>query len=269
VADVRDVLPQGLRAGLVRFALRFSADELVFNSRFTQASFGPTRPATATVSYPSVDLRRFLDVPYKARQTDEAPVLGIVGQITPWKGQDDGIRILAGTRQCFPGTRLRVIGRPIFSGPGVSFDNEAFAHALRALAHELGVSDAVEFTGEIEDLAPIYESLDVLLVPSWQEPFGRVVAEGMAAGVPVVATSVGGPAELIVDGESGLLAPPRSPDAWVEPICRLFEDPELARRLATGGRDRISNLLRLERDTAEPPVEDKSFAPASASPTTG
>src|SRR5207249_1163389 len=79
-------------------------------------------------------------------------------------------------------------------------------------------------------------SLDVALVPSWEEPFGRVVAEAMAAGVPVVATRRGGPAEQIQDGVTGLLAEPRRPDLWVEPIRRLLTDDDLRTRIVDEAR---------------------------------
>src|SRR4029079_1777854 len=114
----------------------------------------------------------------------------------------------------FPGARLRIIGSVVFSGAGVTFDNESYARHLADLARDLGVADAVDFAGATENLVSAYSSFDVLLVPSWEEPFGRVAAEGMAAGVPVVATSRGGPAELIEDGVTGFLATPRAPEMW-------------------------------------------------------
>jgi glycosyltransferase involved in cell wall biosynthesis len=262
VVDIRDVLPSGRKAELVRFVLRHGADELVFNSRFTWGRFGPTRPATGVVSYPHVELRPFLDLARSPRGDDRAPVLGIVGQITPWKAQDDAIRILNAVREPFPGTRLRIVGRTVFSGSAVSLDNGGFARSLEVLAGELGLADAVEFTGEVDDLRPVYESLDVLLVPSWEEPFGRVVAEAMAAAVPVVATTIGGPAELIADGVSGMLAPPREPDAWVGPVRRLLEDPAFALRLGERGRLEITKILHVERTSPEP-TERPRFDAAS------
>jgi glycosyltransferase involved in cell wall biosynthesis len=241
VVDVRDVLPAGARAACVRRALRLTADLIVFNSQFTHERFGPTGPAKASVLHPPVHVDRLLELPLpSAERRGAPPVLGVLGQITPWKGQDDAIRILAAIRERFPGARLRIVGSVVFTGSSVTFDNEAFGRRLRELAAELDVADAVDLAGETEDLEAAFASLDVLLVPSWQEPFGRVVVEGMAAGVPVIATSVGGPSELIEDGVNGFLAPPHDPEAWVDPVSRLLESVELARRIAESARERAS-----------------------------
>ena len=167
----------------------------------------------------------------------------MLGQITPWKGQDDAIRILAAVRERFPDTRLRIVGSVVFSGGSVAMDNEAFGRRLPLLAAELGVADAVELVGQSDDLKTVLGSLDVLLVPSWEEPFGRVVVEGMAAGVPVIAADVGGPSEIIEDGVSGFLAASRDPAAWVEPVARVLESVELSRRVAEAARKRIANVL--------------------------
>ena len=96
VVDVRDVLPSNPRAAAVRWTLRVSARALVFNSHFTRKEFGATGPARSIVAYPLVDLDRFTHLPIlrHPKQADEL-TMGVVGQITPWKAQDDAIRILA------------------------------------------------------------------------------------------------------------------------------------------------------------------------------
>ena len=243
VIDVRDALPAGAKAAAVRWALRLIAGLLVFNSKFTRDRFGPTWPARSAVVYPPVDVERLLDLPLPSPTRKTPPVLGVLGQITPWKGQDDAIRVLASVRERFPDARLRLVGSVVFSGGSVGFDNEAFRRRLPLLAAELGVADAVEFVGETEDLRSVFESLDVLLVPSWEEPFGRVVVEGMAAGVPVVATAVGGPAEIVEDGVNGFLSPPRDPQAWVEPLTRVLGNVDMSRTVAAAARTRVTALV--------------------------
>jgi glycosyltransferase involved in cell wall biosynthesis len=79
-------------------------------------------------------------------------------------------------------------------------------------------------------------ALDLLLVPSWREAFGRVAAEAMAMGVPVLATATGGPAEIVRDGRDGVLLEPRDPARWAEAIDALLGDP--ARRAAMGSTAR-------------------------------
>ena len=83
-------------------------------------------------------------------------------------------------------------------------------------------------------------AIDVLLVPSWEEPFGRTVVEAMAMEVPVLATSEGGPAESLREGVDGHLLPPRDPAAWVEPAARLLSDPALRAEMGRAGRARAA-----------------------------
>jgi glycosyltransferase involved in cell wall biosynthesis len=159
------------------------------------------------------------------------PLVAEVAQITPWKGQDTAIRAMAEVRRRHPGARLAIVGDITFASRATRFDNHAYLASLKRLVAELGLEDAVVFAGRRADMPAVMRSVDALLLPSWEEPLGRVVAEAMAAGTPVVATSVGGPAETIEDGVDGLLAPPRDPAAWAAAICRLLDDPEAARRM--------------------------------------
>jgi glycosyltransferase involved in cell wall biosynthesis len=246
------VLPSGWKAAFVGLWLRLTARLLVFNSAFTRARFGATFPAGAAVIHPPVDVERLLQLPLRAA-AGAPPTLGVVAQITPWKAQDDAIRILSLVRREEPDVRLRIVGDVVFAGRGVTFDNEAFQRRLVELAAELGVEGAVDFAGASDDLESVFGSLDVLLVPSWEEPFGRVVAEAMAAGVPVVATSRGGPRELIDHSRTGFLVEPRRPAAWVQPVLGLLRDPALRSRVTAqaraeaqrGSADRSARLLRL------------------------
>jgi glycosyltransferase involved in cell wall biosynthesis len=167
-------------------------------------------------------------------------VLGVVGQLTPWKGQDDAIRALARLREAHPDAQLVIAGSAKFVSRETRFDNPGYVRGLHALCEELGVADAVHFVGEREDIPDLLRALDVLLVPSWTEPFGRVVIEGMAMGIPVIATTDGGPAEIIEHGETGVLAPPREPQAWAEEAGRLLTAPERSAEIAARGRERAA-----------------------------
>ena len=86
----------------------------------------------------------------------------------------------------------------------------------------------------------LLETLDVVALPSWTEGLPLVLLEAMARGRPVVATPVGGTPELVTDGETGLLVPPRDPEALAEALRRVLDDPELARRLGEAGRARVA-----------------------------
>ena len=95
-----------------------------------------------------------------------------------------------------PHARLLIVGEVKFAAANTRLDNRGYLAELHGLARELSLKDAVEFLGEREDAPEIMARADAILVPSIEEPFGRTVAEPMAVGTPVVATTVGGPAEL-------------------------------------------------------------------------
>jgi len=106
----------------------------------------------------------------------------------------------------------------------------------------LGLEARVRFLGHREDIAEVLAALDVLLMPSWEEPFGRVAVEGMALGIPVVATKVGGPAEVIDDGYDGLLLPPKRPEMWASRVQELLADGDLRSRIGQRARRKASRF---------------------------
>jgi glycosyltransferase involved in cell wall biosynthesis len=101
-----------------------------------------------------------------------------------------------------------------------TLDNRGYEQEVRALTTRLGLDDAVHFLGEREDVERILSALDVVLVPSTEEPFGRTVIESLAMQVPVVATAAGGPANVIRHGVDGEVADVNDLDAWVDAVNR-------------------------------------------------
>ncbi len=241
VVHVRDVMPPGSTGWLVRRAIRLGADKVVCISEHVASGFG--LGAGIEVIPNGVDLRRF-DPAACDRGAQRAALglsrddraLGVVAQITPWKGQDDAITALAEVRRTHPLARLLLVGEAKFLSRDTRFDNRTFHAALREQAGYLGIEDAVAFLGERTDVPALVHALDVVLVPSWDEPFGRSVIEGMAMERAVLATSVGGPPEIVNDGLTGLLAPPRDVAAWTRQIVRLLDDDDLRARLGRAGR---------------------------------
>lgn len=108
--------------------------------------------------------------------------------------------------------------------------------ALKRLARELGVAPRVRFLGWRDDIAALLAACDVFVCPSRHEPLGNVVIEAWSAGKPVVAARAQGPAALIRDGETGLLAPVDDPPALAAAIKRVLGDARLGARLAANGR---------------------------------
>lgn len=241
VVHVRDVIPPGNAGRLVIRVVHAGGCETVSISQHVAASFGERRGGIVIPN--GVNLARF-DPATRDRAAQRALlgldpdelVLGVVAQLTPWKGQDDAIAALARVRRTHPRTRLLLIGEAKFVSRDTRFDNRAFKCALAKQAEELGLGDAVTFLGECADIPALVHALDLVLVPSWEEPFGRSVIEGMAMERAVMATSAGGPREIIDNGVTGVLAPPRDVESWSKQIVRLLDDDKLRERLGRAAR---------------------------------
>lgn len=252
VVHARDCLPPGPVSGLTLRTLA-RADAVIANSAYTRAALGPAA-ARARVVHNAIDLGRFaapgLDrAAARARLGIEngAPVLAVVAQVTPWKGQDAAIRIAAGLRHRHPGLRLLLVGSPKFDSPSTRYDNGSYLAGLHRQVAAAGLADAVSFLGERDDLPEIFAALDLVLVPSWEEPFGRTVIEAMAAGVPVAATTVGGPAEILDHRRTGLLLAPREPWRWVEAIGPLLDDRAAWARMTALASTEARRRFAIER----------------------
>jgi glycosyltransferase involved in cell wall biosynthesis len=253
IAHFHDRLPDGLLSSLTLRAVAASTAMVYTCSGYVAAQFAPLRrPPQLRVVHNPVDLDRFSPsvmtrAAARARLDlgDSTALLAVVAQITPWKAQDDAVRMVARLKQDHPDIRLLLIGSPKFVSKATRYDNRAFARHLHELVHRLDVDEHVLFLGEREDVPELMRSVDVVLAPSWEEPFGMAVLEAMAMGLPVVATNVGGANEIITHGRDGLLLPPRQPEAWAAEVGRLLAQPELRASIARAARRRVATDLSL------------------------
>lgn len=178
----------------------------------------------APTALDKAEVRARLNVPM------DAFLIGVVGRVEPWKGQDVAVRALR---------RLRERGLPahaLLIGETRSPDWPAFAGDVMTLIAESRLGQHVSFTGHLAAPTVALATLDVLVCSSREEGFSLAVAEGMSASVPVVATRCGGPEDLIDDGTNGLLVPAGDPDALADAVTRLAANPALAAGLAAAGR---------------------------------
>ncbi len=162
------------------------------------------------------------------------PVLGLVGRLQPWKGQDRLLRAQAILRDRGHPVHLVIVG-----GDSYGLSPE-YAASLAPLAGRLGLTGAVSMTGEVPDAGPYIEQMDILVNASDPEPFGIVILEGMARGVAVVAVNSGGPAEFVQDGQTGMLARSGEPEALADAIEPLLRSGELRERIGRAGRERFA-----------------------------
>ena len=164
------------------------------------------------------------------------PVVGIVGRLQPWKGQETFLRAAALVARDYPDARFLVVGGAILGREG------AYPEELERLTAALGIRDRVHFAGHREDVWDWCDSLDVVVHASTGEPFGLVVVEAMALRKPLVAAADGGPLEIVEEGVSGLLARPGDPEALAAAVSRLLRHPDLAETLAAGAELRARHF---------------------------
>jgi L-malate glycosyltransferase len=252
IVHVRDCMPRGRTADLVRRFLRSRVAAVFANSQYTAGNFASSVPVPPVrVIYNAVDLERFdperIDRAAAREELGLDPdelVLGVVSQITPWKAQDDAIRVVSLLREQGVDVRLLIVGDAKFTVGSIRYDNESFERSLHTLAQGLALDGYVRFLGERSDVPQILRALDLVLVPSWEEPFGRILIEAMAMQTPVLATKVGGPPEVIQNGE-GVLLPPREPERWADEAAALLLDRD--RRAAMGEKGRAVVAARFTR----------------------
>jgi glycosyltransferase involved in cell wall biosynthesis len=161
------------------------------------------------------------------------PVVGMVGRLQPWKGQDRLLRAQALLRE-----RGHSIHTVIVGGDAYGFSSQ-YAESLPQLVGHLGLADAVTLTGQVPDAGPYVEQMDILVNASDPEPFGIVLLEGMARGVAVVAVDAGGPAEFVEHRRTGLLARSGEPSALADALEPLLASPALRRAVGQAGRERF------------------------------
>jgi L-malate glycosyltransferase len=259
IVHVRDCLPPGRVSTATLRLIGSTATTIVANSQYTAASVQDAAPgAHVDVVHNAVDLQRF--DPEAIDRADARArlggvggrelLLGVVAQLSPWKGQDTAIEALDVLCREGIDAHLLLVGSAKFVARSTRFDNRDYVAALHELVATAGLEDRVSWLGEREDIPQIIRALDVLLLPSWEEPFGRAVIEAMALGVPVVATDVGGPREIVEDGREGYLREPRAPIAWAQAIRSLAESPALAHEMGRAGRSRVEQSFTLDKHAA-------------------
>lgn len=188
----------------------------------------PARPAADKVAARAA-LRQRLDLP------PDALLLGLVCRLLDWKGVQDAIEAFALIHAGLPDAHLIVAG----DGP--------YRATLEAQAAAPGIAPRVHFLGWQPQTAAIFAGLDVFLVPSHREGFGIVTLEAMNESTPVIASRAGALPEIIVDGETGLLVPPKSPERLADAMRALASDPARREAMGEAGQRRLRETFTAEK----------------------
>ena len=259
VVHVRDCLPPGPLTTATMRLIAATATTVIANSEYTARSVRASAPgARLEVVHNSVDLARWdpAKIDRAAARSrlgtagERKVLLGVVAQLSPWKGQDVAVEALRLLDERGVDAHLLLIGSAKFVARATRFDNEAYVAGLKARIAETGLGARVSWLGERDDVPELVGALDILMLPSREEPFGRALIEAMALGVPVLATAVGGPPEIIVDGREGYLLAPEDPHAWAAAVQRILSSADGGREMGLAGRRRVEQAFTGERHAA-------------------
>jgi glycosyltransferase involved in cell wall biosynthesis len=185
--------------------------------------------AAIDAARPGPAVRQELGLPAEVR------LIGLVGRLDHWaKGHKELFEAMASLKERYPVQALIVGGGR----------REA---EMRELAAGLNLAAQAHFLGQRRDVPDLLQAMDIFVLPSYSEGVSLALLEAMAAGLPVIATAVGGTPEVVTDGVTGLLIPPRDPEALTGALERLLADPAWARALGNKAREYVREHFSLER----------------------
>lgn len=176
---------------------------------------------TSTARPPTAAARRAIGL------DPDRPVVGTIGRLERRKGHDDLLRAARHLHERAEGVAPQIV--VVGDGPE--------RNSLEKLASGLGLGDDVRFTGTVADVRPWLAAMDVFVLPSLEEGSPNAVLEAMASARPIVATRVGGIGELLEDGRTGWLVPPRNPTVLAGAIASVLNAPDEAARRGAAARD--------------------------------
>jgi glycosyltransferase involved in cell wall biosynthesis len=215
------------------------SDAFVGNSKIVRTQWMFKRQASKfRVIYPPFNLEKYQKIIPAGTQpkggSDHFPTLGYIGRLSEEKGLHYLINALSIVNGEFPGVRLLVAG------------TGEMECAYKALVKEKHLDDRVSFLGFQQNTFETLRKIDLLIVPSRTEGFGVAALEGMAMGVPVIASRVGGLNEIISE-DAGVLVPPKDVEALAEAIINLLSHREKMHRMGRAGYNRAFTVFNPQR----------------------
>jgi glycosyltransferase involved in cell wall biosynthesis len=208
-----------------------------------------------------VEFRKSLGVPR------HCPLVVMISRLNPQKGIDEFIAAAAMINKSHPEVHFLVVGTRVLSENHDFVEDEEYLRQLKQRAWQLGLGSRLIFTGVRKDIPKILAEAAVSVLPSHSEGLSNTLLESMAAGVPLVATDVGGNPELVRHGRNGYLVPVMAPEALASAIVDIIADPSLAERFSNESR-RIArdchSLTGMARDTERVYLEEFRAAQRSS-----
>jgi glycosyltransferase involved in cell wall biosynthesis len=176
---------------------------------------------------------------------DTARVIGVVGNIKYWKGQETIVRAMAALTDEYPDLVCVLVG-------GTSEADIDYLNRQKAICDETGIADSVIFAGFQKNAIDYMNLMDIVVHTSVApEPFGIVTLEALSLSKPYISTTIGGPAEVIEDGKSGLLVDPGKPELLADALRRFLANPDFARECGINGEKRLRSDFTFEKNVNE------------------
>lgn len=175
----------------------------------------------------------------------DAPLVGMVGRLRPWKGQERFIHMAAAIAEVEPHTHFFIVGGAPFGA------KDKYPEKLQQLAAAQRLTHCLHFTGHLDNVRPALSALDVFVHPGDPEPFGLVNVEAMAMGKPVVAFAQGALPEIVVHEETGLLVPPGNVAGLAQAVTTLLHAPAQREQLGKAGRRRVKEHFTIQQTAVQ------------------
>ena len=235
IIENRDLKPY-LPVNLCKSTVDRLSSHVIFNSRYLRSQFFPHSADTQTsVIYNGIDTEIFDASPGGSASIKEelslperTKLVAFVGALSHRKGVDRFLEIAAEISRSIENSAFLLIGD----------GDQEYKNQMKGLSKSLNIDSSTFFLGKRTDVPALLKQIELLLLTSTQEPFGRVIIEAMAAGKPVVATKSGGPSEIIVHGQTGYLADIGDIQAMSQYAVRILTDTGLSERLGAEGEKR-------------------------------
>ncbi|WP_028562431.1 glycosyltransferase family 4 protein [Paenibacillus pinihumi] len=249
---IRDMPPSGLVGSGIRLLARLGTSRLIgISSAVFQGMRSPALAVKSCIVHNGVELvemEEFTRTRHRKQLRQELQtsassfVLVLIGQIAPWKRQEDAILALKSLLDQGCDVVLWIVGEPKFRE-----ENKQYAVHLEQLAQGLGIAHRVRFTGFRNDVLELCNAAELLLLCSDNEPFGRVLIEAMSQGIPVVATAAGGVTEIVKHEEDGLLYEVGEAEQLASEIKRLYDRPGLRNWLGCNAELKAKAMFDINR----------------------
>jgi len=163
-------------------------------------------------------------------------VIGIAGRLSWWKGYREFLLMARDVIRQNQDVMFLAVG-------GATIGEEKEAEDIKKLCTSLGIDDRVIFTGFQHDTAQFYRAMDLFVYPAYAEAFGLVIIEAMASGLPVVASDSDGIPEIVINGETGILVPPRDYKKLTDTVLSLLQESKKIGKFKNNARNRVENYF--------------------------